>query len=742
MRSLSTLLSFVLLLWFAQPSVLAQSWTYLYGPEGGVMQCFARNQNNHILAGTYFGGVFKSTDVGLSWMRLSGGSWDIRSIAVNATTGDMFIGTVAGIYRSSDGGVNWTKLNNTLSTRLIYGLTVNSVGDVFAGSSGGFGQVGYRSTDNGETFQVLSLGSQVVYGIVNGGSNTLFAASRAAGVFRSTDNGVTWAAVTLGTAFPVEQYAVAKGAGNNVYVVAGPSFTTVDSTIIFRSTDNGSSWGVVFTSGGYTLRSISASGQNVVAAGAAVVRLSTDAGSSWVDTSPLLDGVPPNLKAITTVIDNSTILLGTSGHSPIRSANLGQLYTQSSSGFVATHVIRGIVDNQQRLIISTQFDGVHTWDGTAWQAESGTLPADDYVVRLGIDEVQVIRAGTTAHGLWQSTNAGSSFSQSNFDAQFGEGFGGVVSYTTKSYAGAKGGWMWRRDGSGAWQQWGSIGLNNVIDMSHRESGGTDYWYAAGGRFPGSTTIGQNVWEAVGTSQTWSDLGPFSPRETFTSLAVNAEYIYGTTETNEVYERPFSTSNWNVTPNLGVNITPRYVGLYELGAETYAYVGTSDGIATRQAGTSDNWRWLAPLPQGIKEISWVKVQFQTTDAESTTVYTVGTYGAGVFVGSAPTSVRSERTLPSTFALFQNYPNPFNPSTKIEYALPQSSLVRLSVYSMLGQLVATLADEELPTGRFGARWDGTGINGAKVSSGIYFYKLNAKSIQGNEKFTSTKKMVLIQ
>ncbi|HEX9656549.1 MAG TPA: T9SS type A sorting domain-containing protein [Bacteroidota bacterium] len=714
MRSLPTLLLPVLFFCFAPSNAaFSQSWTSLNGPEGGVMQCFARDQNNHIAVGTFFGGVFKSTDVGLSWMRLSGGSWDTRSIAVNMATGDMFIGTVAGIYRSTDGGVTWMKLSNTLSNRLIYGLAVNSIGEVFAGSSGGFGQVAYRSTDNGDNFQVISaVGSQVVYGIVNGGSNTLFAASRAAGVFRSTDNGVTWAAVNLGSAFPVEQYGVAKGSGDNVYVVAGPSFTTVDSTI---------------TSGGYTLRSISASGQNVVAAGGAVAQLSTDAGATWMDASPLLDGVPTEVNTITTVIDNNTILLGTSGHSPLRSADLGQLWNQSSIGFVATHVIRGVVDDQQRIIISTQFDGVHTWDGAAWQAESGTLPPDDYVARLGIDEIQVVRAGTTRNGLWQSTNSGGTFSQTLFDASLGEGFGGIVSIPTKTYAGAKGGNIWRLDVGGSWQQWGSIGLNNVIDMGHRESGGTDYWYAAGGRFPGSTTIGQNLWEAVDTSQTWSDLGPFSPRETFTSLAVNADYIYGPTETNEIYERPFATSNWNVTPSVGPNITSRYVGLYEVGAETYAFVGTSDGIATREAGTSNNWGLLASLPQGIKEISWGHVKIVSTDAE----YTVGSYGGGVFVGSVPTSVDSRQELPSASALFQNYPNPFNPSTKIGFRIGDRGFVSLKVYDLLGREVATLVNQEKSPGSYDVIFKESGL-----SSGVYFYRLQAGS------FTQTKRFMLVK
>lgn len=93
--------------------------------------------------------------------------------------------------------------------------------------------------------------------------------------------------------------------------------------------------------------------------------------------------------------------------------------------------------------------------------------------------------------------------------------------------------------------------------------------------------------------------------------------------------------------------------------------------------------------------------------------------------------SEKPLPKEFALDQNYPNPFNPSTKIEYAVPKESRVRLEVYNLLGQRIATLVDEVKSAGYYTASFDAVGL-----SSGLYFYRMNAGEV------SFLKKMMLVK
>ena len=104
---------------------------------------------------------------------------------------------------------------------------------------------------------------------------------------------------------------------------------------------------------------------------------------------------------------------------------------------------------------------------------------------------------------------------------------------------------------------------------------------------------------------------------------------------------------------------------------------------------------------------------------------------------PTSVDEGTTeLPREFALSQNYPNPFNPSTEISFALPVRSHVELRIYNVLGQKVRTLVDTDMEAGYKSVVWNGSDGSGSQVSSGTYFYLLDA----GGKTFS--KKMTLIK
>ena len=93
------------------------------------------------------------------------------------------------------------------------------------------------------------------------------------------------------------------------------------------------------------------------------------------------------------------------------------------------------------------------------------------------------------------------------------------------------------------------------------------------------------------------------------------------------------------------------------------------------------------------------------------------------------------LPTRFALGQNYPNPFNPGTVIPYQLATDGYVRLEVFNLLGQRVATLVDGEMAAGRYTAAWDARDGSGFGVAAGVYVYRLKAGGL------TATRRMVLV-
>ncbi len=105
------------------------------------------------------------------------------------------------------------------------------------------------------------------------------------------------------------------------------------------------------------------------------------------------------------------------------------------------------------------------------------------------------------------------------------------------------------------------------------------------------------------------------------------------------------------------------------------------------------------------------------------------------GALPKKVTSPgsvaRHIPEELDVEQNYPNPFNPTTRIQFSLPENQEVRLVIYDVLGRAVQTLVDENLSAGIHNVTFNGSGL-----SSGIYFYQIQAGSD------VTTRKMVLVK
>jgi hypothetical protein len=93
--------------------------------------------------------------------------------------------------------------------------------------------------------------------------------------------------------------------------------------------------------------------------------------------------------------------------------------------------------------------------------------------------------------------------------------------------------------------------------------------------------------------------------------------------------------------------------------------------------------------------------------------------------------TEANLPGVLSLSQNYPNPFNATTVISYQLPTANDVRLEIFDLLGQKMATLVDSRQEAGYRRVLWNATGY-----PSGVYFYKLTSGS------FSDMNRMILLK
>ena len=127
---------------------------------------------------------------------------------------------------------------------------------------------------------------------------------------------------------------------------------------------------------------------------------------------------------------------------------------------------------------------------------------------------------------------------------------------------------------------------------------------------------------------------------------------------------------------------------------------------------------------------INVPFKLDIASNDIVFWSDTFD--VKVAPTPTGVIcSTDVIPRQFSIRQNYPNPFNPTTKINYEIPITSYVNLSVYNLVGQKVATLVDERQQAGYHQVEWYASGF-----ASGVYYYKIEAGEFQ------DIKKMILIK
>ena len=189
-------------------------------------------------------------------------------------------------------------------------------------------------------------------------------------------------------------------------------------------------------------------------------------------------------------------------------------------------------------------------------------------------------------------------------------------------------------------------------------------------------------------------------------------------------------------------TKQYEAMYakgeKIGAEVF-YRPDGSKVWEWTQNNNGSKTWIQYWENGNKkaESNWYNSQI------SGTAYTWDRSGNLLTTKTWPilTSLPDDKSYhPDQFRLYQNFPNPFNPITHISYSLPFSAEVRLDVFDILGRHIQTLVNRSEQEGVYSVKWNGTDKYNNKVSSGIYFYRLDAKSASKN--FTKQHKMLLLK
>jgi photosystem II stability/assembly factor-like uncharacterized protein len=259
-----------------------------------------------LYAGTWNGGVFKSTDSGGTWAAANTGLPTtyiyIQALAINPTTpATLYAGTSDGVFKSTDSGGTWAAANTGLTYLDVTALAINPTtpATLYAGTYvGGV----FKSTDSGGTWAAASTGltnlDVTALAINPTAPATLYAGTRPYGFFKSTDSGGTWADASTGLTNPsmVSALAINPMTPATLYAGTYPAALYGDGGGVFKSTDSGGTWAAASTGLTYPwmvenlfVRALAinpTTPATLYAGTSDGVFKSTDSGGTWAGTGP------------------------------------------------------------------------------------------------------------------------------------------------------------------------------------------------------------------------------------------------------------------------------------------------------------------------------------------------------------------------------------------------------------------------------------------------------------------------
>ncbi|MDD3525082.1 MAG: choice-of-anchor J domain-containing protein, partial [Candidatus Cloacimonetes bacterium] len=205
------------------------------------------------------------------------------------------------------------------------------------------------------------------------------------------------------------------------------------------------------------------------------------------------------------------------------------------------------------------------------------------------------------------------------------------------------------------------------------------------------------------------------------------------------------SDWLITPrlNLGDNSSIKFYAKSH--TNTYGLERFRVGVSTAPAIYPQLFTYVTGTDYVEAPMNWTEYHYDLSAYDNQSVY-IGIrsvsndafvfYVDNVSVHSGASSNDDNSAPVVRTELKGNYPNPFNPQTTIRYSVKENSPVSIEVYNLKGQLVKRLVNSEKAAGEHSIVWNGTDLNNRPVSSGVYFYKMNAG------KYSATKKMIMMK
>ena len=249
------------------------------------------------------------------------------------------------------------------------------------------------------------------------------------------------------------------------------------------------------------------------------------------------------------------------------------------------------------------------------------------------------------------------------------------------------------------------------------------------------------WEVSATSIDTTVSGTDTTYDTTTTITVVGDTmlpleqqslgVNDSTKAAIAQNRGVSIDATNIKADPGIRLSPNYIK-----RQLARTLDFRDDLKSNTAPFDGVW-WTYEPDNSYISVAWpvenkyYNMSYDKASAAATASATGGLVGDPRWFAMTELSVDEEVIAPKTFTLEQNYPNPFNPTTTIQFSLNTASPVKLTVFDILGQEVATLVNEYKSVGSHKVQWRAN-----TMPSGVYYYRLEADG------FSKTHKMVLMK
>ena len=422
----------------------------------------------------------------------------------------------------------------------------------------------------------------------------------------------------------------------------------------------------------------------------------------------------------------------------------------TSSDFLFTNSIAKAFTNGP----GGQYFGGVTWGGGSWMGTIDTLVIEHSTISNVIGEAIVVYSqvdyGLVNHNTFANIVMGALWyrGQNNITVS------NNLYYNTKSYAQSTydvSGWgVWHKGGAGQFMVMpeythkdsvSMVGADVVNHMARNINYHNNVWWHSQELTDFMTKTEPWSWEVSATSIDTTVSGTDTTYDTTTTITVVGDTmlplelqslgVNDSTKAAIAQNRGVSIDATNIKANPGIRLSPNYIK-----TQLARTLDFRDDLKSNTAPFDGVW-WTYEPDNSYIAVAWpvmnkyYNMSYDKASAAATASATGGLVGDPRWFAMTELSVDEEVIAPKTFTLEQNYPNPFNPTTTIQFSLNTASPVKLTVFDILGQEVATLVNEYKSVGSHKVQWRAN-----TMPSGVYYYRLEADG------FSKTHKMVLMK